>query len=339
MKSRSPTIEGFRAAFKRPAIACAEVAWRWGVGLVASALIAFGAIEYLDSLGVSESDELLLGSRQPFLIGRAVAHIFRGTIQRAVIAVMLAATGIMVLWMVVGAFGRSATVRALLRYFHSGDEVSGAETSNRSTGVWAVAIFNFFRVVAGLAALLAIAGAVVIGSLVSPQKDAGAAIMFIALTLLAGLIGMIWAELNWMLSLASIFAVRDGEGAMAALRATVAFVSDRKGAVFAVSTWSGMLHLVVFFAASTVASVLLAMVQIVPAKLIVAAICLVTLGYFAIVDWLYVARLAGYIFAAETPDEAVAPKATDPSDRPGVFEQSAVDQSELILSDLPGLAF
>src|SRR5579862_3263333 len=342
MNSKSPTIEGFRAAFKRPAIACAEVAWRWGVGLVAGALIAFGALEYLDSLGVSGGDQLLLGSRHPFLIGRAIEHIFRGTISRAAMAAMLGALGIMALWIVAGALGRSTTVRALLRYFRSVDDGSGMVSGGQgeiSTEVGPLVVLNFLRAVAVLAVLLATVGTVLIGALVSPQNGEGSAVIFVALTLLAGLIGVIWAELNWMLSLAAIFAVRNSAGAMDALRETVAFMSDRKGAIFAVSAWNGILHLVAFVSASTVASVLLAFVQIVPGKIIVAGICGVTLAYFAIVDWLYIARLAGYIFAAEMPDVAIASTSMGQGDRPSAPERSAVDQTELILSDVPGLAF
>lgn len=342
MNSKSPTIEGFRAAFKRPAIACVEVAWRWSVGLVASALIAFGAIEYLDSLGVSRGDELLLGSRQPFLIGRAIVHIFRGTISRAAAAAMVGALGITVLWIVAGALGRSTTVRALLRYFRSVDAASGtiaADTGEISTGIGPLAVLNFLRVVASLAALLALVGTIVIGSLVSPQRGGGAAVIFIALALLAGLIGVIWAELNWTLSFAAIFTVRNGAGAMGALRESIAFMSDRKGSIFAVSAWNGILHLVAFVSASTASSVLVALVQIAPGRIIVAGMWVVTLAYFAIVDWLYIARLAGYIFAAEMPEITVASVSMKQRDRPSAPEQGAVDQSELILSDLPGLAF
>lgn len=341
MNSKSPTIEGFRAAFKRPGIACAEIAWRWSVGLTGSALIAFGAIEYLDSVGVSWGDELLLGSRQPFLTGRAIVHIFRGTIGRAAMAAMVGGLGIMVLWIMAGALGRSTTMRGLLRYFRSLDDGSGmisGDTSEVSTGVGPLAVLNFLRVVAGLAALLAVVGTIVIGSLGSAQKGGGAAVIFIALTLLAGLIGVIWAELNWTLSLAAIFVVRNGAGAIGALRESVAFVSDRKGAIFAVSAWNGILHLVAFVSASTASSILLALVRVVPGRIIIAGMCVVTLAYFAIVDWLYIARLAGYIFAAEMPEMAVASRSMNLRDRPSAPEHSAVDQSELILSDLPGLA-
>ena len=114
--------------------------------------------------------------------------------------------------------------------------------------------------------------------------------------------------LNWLLSLACIFAVRDGDDVLSALSAAVTFSRERSGRVFAVSTWSGLAHLAAFSIATTAVSFPLAFVRVAPTRLIIAAVVLVTLAYFAFVDWLYMARLAGYICIAEMP-EALAESA------------------------------
>jgi hypothetical protein len=59
----------------------------------------------------------------------------------------------------------------------------------------------------------------------------------------------------------------------------------------------------------------------------------VTLAYFAVVDWLYMARLAGYVCIAEMPD-ALASSDRSPAPRP----QTSIDRDEPILSDIPILA-
>jgi hypothetical protein len=82
----------------------------------------------------------------------------------------------------------------------------------------------------------------------------------------------------------------------------------------------------------------LAFVQVAPWRLVVAIIILVTLAYFAVVDWLYIVRLAGYIFIAEMPDALVQPAplpVLPPQTSP---PQISVDRDELILSDIPNLA-
>ena len=91
MPSISPTLEGFRAAFRRPSLTFAEIAWRWTVGAFACTLVLFSFIEYLDTLPVTHGDATLLRTGQPLLVGRAISHILRGGLSRAVFAVLLEA--------------------------------------------------------------------------------------------------------------------------------------------------------------------------------------------------------------------------------------------------------
>src|SRR5579863_4135335 len=90
MPSQSPTLQGFRAAFRRPSFTLAEIAWRWTVGAVAAAVFLFAFFQFLDTLPVTAADAALLRTRHPVLIGRAIAHIFRGSLNRAVFAALLA---------------------------------------------------------------------------------------------------------------------------------------------------------------------------------------------------------------------------------------------------------
>jgi hypothetical protein len=85
----------------------------------------------------------------------------------------------------------------------------------------------------------------------------------------------------------------------------------------------------------------LALAALVPARLILAIVVFLALAYFAIVDWLYIARLAGYICIAEMP-EALAPAPSRPmspptgeASKPGTPAQTAIDRDEPILSDTP----
>src|SRR5579863_2774462 len=110
MSRVSPTLEGFRAAFHHPSLTFAEIAWRWIVGAAAWALFLFSLNEYLDSLPVSNADAALLWTRQPLLVARAIAHIFRGSLNRAVLAVLLALIALSLLWIVAASIGRIATV-------------------------------------------------------------------------------------------------------------------------------------------------------------------------------------------------------------------------------------
>jgi hypothetical protein len=139
--------------------------------------------------------------------------------------------------------------------------------------------------------------------------------------------------LNWSLSIAGIFAVRDGVECLGALSTAITFCRARSGPVFAVSAWTGAAHLTAFSVASTAVSLPLAFLQIAPGRLVIAAVILVALAYFAVADWLYMVRLAGYVCIAQMP-EAQAPAAILPA-RP---LQTSIDREEPILSDHPYLA-
>jgi hypothetical protein len=352
MSGPSPTIEAFRAAFRRPSLTFAEIAWRWAFGAAAWTLFLFYSIEYLDTLPVSNGDAALLSTRQPALIGRAIAHILHGTLNRAVLAALLAVLALSVLWIIAASVGRFATVRALLGYFHK-DGAIGASADEDDTSKYgpskyvtarprpirALIDLNFFRVAVGLAMMLALAGAAILVSFASSKANPRPGTVFLLFIPLAGIVCMAGWTLNWWLSLGALFAVRDGEDALSALSASVTFFREHTGAVVAVGTWTGLAHLVAFSVATTVASMPLAFIPVAPSRLVIAGILLVTLAYFAVADWLYMVRLAGYVCIAEMPEALPAPSPVLPVTPAGtiVAIEASIDRDEPILSDLPNL--
>ena len=349
----SPTLEGFRAALRRPLFTFAEISWRWTIGATSYALVLYGFFEYLNTLPVSKIDAALLASRQPALVGRAIAHIFRGSMNRAVLAALCAGLALSLFWIVAASIGRAATVRALVDYFREkfGIEVSDhgserdgiTEASDKTGSFLSLMGLNFLRVVLVLAALLALLGAAILVGFASSKANPELGLVFVLLLPAAVLICSIWSILSWLLALAGVFVVRDGQDAMGALFAAVDFCRDRTGAVFAVSTWTGLAHFVAFSIASTAVSLPLAFAQVVPLRLVLAVIILVTLAYFAVVDWLYMARLAGYVCILEMPEAIVAsePGQADPPAGPLTVStpiQTTIDLNEPILSDLPSPA-
>jgi hypothetical protein len=201
---------------------------------------------------------------------------------------------------------------------------------------------NFLRAALTLAALLAFVGAAILVSFASPHASPRPGLVFILFLPMAGLICVVWPMLNWILSLACIFAVRDGEDALGALSAAVIFFRERAGPLSAVSTWIGLAHLTAFSVAATAVSLPLAFLHVAPFRLVIAAVILVTLAYFAVADWLYMARLAGYVCIAEMPEALAssAPPAPQPTDQELASSPPArtIDRDEPILSDIPGLA-
>jgi hypothetical protein len=347
----SPTTEGFRAAFRRPSLTLGEIAWRWTAGGTAAALLLFGLFEYLDTLPVTNGELLFLRTRHPYLVAEAIAHILRGSLNRIVIAGLLAALMLGLLWIVAASMGRIATVSGLLDYFRrdvgtagggsNGQSAVAGKVSANNVALPALLRLNFLRAAVALAAIFGFMGASILAGFASPDAHPRPGFAFLLFLPLAALICWVWSVLNWLLSLAGMFAVRDGEDAVRAITSAVAFCRERTGAVFAVSTWTGLAHLVAFVGATTVVSMPLGFVAVVPWRLVVAVMLLVTVIYLALADWLYMARLAGYVCIAETPQALLAPLRPAPQPTPppvsGPPVQTTIDREEPILSDVPNL--
>jgi hypothetical protein len=346
----SPTAEGFRTAFRSPSFALAEITWRWVVGVTATLLLVFGFFEYLDTLPVNYGEMLFLRSGQPILISQALTHVLRGSLTRGVLSLMAAMLLLILLWIIAASIGRATTVRAMLDSIREKLALkasamgvvaeNGTELVTGPSGWEAVATLgrlNFLRVSLALATIIALLGASILAGLVSSDKDPRPGLVFLLFFPLASLVGLAWFALNWLLSLAAVFAVRNGEGPVDAISAAVSLCRDRIGAVAAVSTWTGLAHLVVFVGATTVVSVPMGLAGLLPWRLVVLSILAVTLVYFAVADWLYTARLAGYVTIIEMPEDLWTPAIPPMAPPPPVPVQASIDRDELILSDVPGL--
>jgi len=338
-------MEGFRVLFRRPLLTLAEITWRWTVGATATALFFFGLFEYLSTLPVSRGEMLSLRSRQPYLIGKAILHILRGSLSRAVLSLLVATLLVTLVWTVAGSLGRIVTLRAMLEYFrgrlaqgfsapHEGTRA--AEATERGSPFSPLLFLHVLRAVLLLAGVLGFVGAILLAGLVSPDAHPHPGLAFLVFVPIAGLVWLFWSALNWMLSLAAVFVVRDGDDWLEAIAAAMVLFRQRAGAVLAVSSWVGVAHLVAFVAATTVVSMPLGFIPLVPWRLAVLAMVFITLVYFALADWLYMARLAGYVCITEMTDEMFAPLPPPIPVAPMPL-QTTIDRDELILSDVPNL--
>src|SRR4029077_9191088 len=382
MPRPSPTLEGFRAAFRQPSLALAEIAWRWSVAATACVLLGFSFFEYLNTLPVNGRELLFLRSRQPILITRAIAHILRGSLTRVSLAALLGASALTVLWIFAASLGRAITVRALLDHFSErfvpdsapesapptargeasrpqpskaegnaidSPAVRSAERRKRFLPRSLLAL-HFLRTAITLAAWFALVGASILAGFASTDRNPHPGLAFLFFLPLAALVGGLWLMLNWFLSLAALFAVRNGndhhQDTLSALSAAVTLCRNRFGHLVAVSAWFGLAHIAAFMSASTLSSFSLGFLGVLPGRVLLATLTVLALIYFAVVDWLYTARLAGYVCIAEMPDARFAPAhplplaspSGGPQFRPSAPLAASIDREEPILSDVPQLA-
>jgi hypothetical protein len=343
MRQRSPTLEGFRAVLRAPVLGLAEIAWRWSVGTLAGTLLGFAFFEYLDTLPISRTELLLLRSRHPLLISQVGAHILRGSGLRLVLAGILVFAGISMAWIIAASVGRVAILSALLEHFGASKR---STPRGRLRSLWGL---NFFRVAATLAAVLALMGAALVAGFASSRSDPHPGLVFLLLVPLVCLVTVFWSILNWVLSLASIFVMRNGDDTFGTISAAVATYRERRGPMLAVGFWFGVAHLTAFVLATTAVAFPLAFAGVLPVAVVLGGVLLVTLLYFAVVDFLYVGRLAGYIAILEFPENAkgsslTAPplpegsRAIDRNSKGLTFPWAGIPASEDdILSDIQGL--
>ncbi|HXE90211.1 MAG TPA: hypothetical protein VNK82_04530 [Terriglobales bacterium] len=290
----SPFRVGLRTATRDPGLVLAEITWRWAFGAGALAILGAGAARFLATLNVSDSNLTLLRTRIPSLMAEALAEILRGAggTLLAILAVVLPAVA--VLWVAAATVGRVVTLRVVV-------------PREGRINVGAVAGINFLRAALALATLLAFAGATIVAGLAATSGEENSPGLFMLVTLILWLVvSMLSGTLNWYLSVAPLLAVREGLDTLGAVAETVRFVRSHARQFSGVSTAFGLLRLFFLGATIVLSLIPLALMGTAPGWLVTALLVLITLGYFAVADFLYSARLAAY---ARIGEESAQPSA------------------------------
>ncbi len=301
--SRTPIADGFRAVFRGPGLVLAEIAWRWSFGTAAWLLIILTFREYLASIRFTSTDWLLIRTRQPFLVAQAVAHAIEGSGARLVKAGLVVTLAMVVFWIAAATVGRVATLKALL-----------ARSAKAGSG--AVIGLNFLRAALLLAAVIAFFGAVILVGYATPADPADPTVLMarVLLFLLVGvLVGFLWSVVNWFLSVAPIFVLRDGRDTFGAIADSVTFFRRCAGPLTGVTLMFDFFRLLVLVLATVAALTPIGAIRqwsaIPPVTWFVVAIALL---YFAVSDFLYITRLAVYVSLAEEEEPAPGPVAGSP---------------------------
>jgi hypothetical protein len=330
MRSPSPTAEGFRLVFRRPAIPLAEIVWRWSFAVAFWFLSASFLLGYANSLPANRVDRLLLGTHQPALILRALHRIVQGSALRFTAGGIVLAIALLIVWIVLSSLGRATTLKAMMDAL----EVTPSSSARRGT-VSSLLALNFLRAAVALAAFVAAMGTLFVASGVwasTHLSASGAARLWLLLLLL---VWTAWAMLNWLLSTSSLFVALDGVSALTAISSTLGWYRDRLGSVLAAGTWFGLIHGGAFLIACSAVFTVLSMVQVLGTGPTLFLEFVILAAYCAVADLLYIGRITAYLAIIRRGDsldrwEPEAPSPIFPS-----TERTAIDQSELILSDVP----
>ena len=310
MTSASPISDGFRRAFHDPTVVLAEITWRWTFGLAASALAVASFFAFLDTLTITKIELLALRTHLPWLVADTIGHILYGSGPRLArsAAILLPAT--FVLWIAAATFGRAATLNALLR---REDRIPLAPQLG----------LNVLRASVMVASLIGYLGALILaGRLASVGDNRRPSVALGLFVLLAAAIGIARSRVNWFLCLGAIFAARDRDETFTAIAKAAGLFRRNAGAFLGAGAVFGTVHGVLFAFAGTTWLLALSLAGKLPGAVIVLLLAIITLVYFSLCDFLYVARLAAYVELDEhdrTPPPAgvtATPEAIPPAPQP-----------------------
>ena len=298
---------GFRTVRQNPAILFAEIAWRWTFGLAAWLLVIFTLRTIMEGIDVSGAEIALARSNNAYLIADAVIRLLVQVMPRFLAAMVLVIPALAILWTLAATIGRAATLDTLLAapmvVPPAQDTLAAGAGPARTTSVLRLFLLTSVRAMFTLATGLAFLGTVFLISAQAPPHPQPqiAPLYLLAWMFLALLVGVLWGVVNWFLALAAIFVARDGVGVGKALSTSVGLYRDHRGEYASIASWFGF-----FRGAALVAAVfagIVAAAASLRAGLIASAF--IALLYFAVADWLYIARLAAYVRLAQSPSAGV----------------------------------
>jgi len=298
--SRPLVRNGLRAVLRQPALAAAEIAWRWSFGAAAGALAVLSLHRILIGVDVSDA-EMALGRGSPvFSAADTLARILYDVLPRLIQVSAVLVPALALLWIVAASLGRWATLQALPSVRGPGEEAGDAGKGSFASLLY----LNSLRAAVTLAAGAGLVGAAIIsGSLLNPRGDnpVAAALLWVVI---ATLVFFFWAVVNWFLALAPIFIVRDRRRSFAAISDSLALLRRYPRDYIATAVGFGLLRSGALLAALLLSLAPLAVTNSVPVALVLTTP--VALLYFAAVDFLSIARLAAFVALADEPSLAPA---------------------------------
>jgi hypothetical protein len=290
----NPIVQGLSAVLRDPLLFMLEILWRWCFALLAFFLIFAAGVILLGPLPIANRWASTWNSHNPQLIGTFIFAIVTFLGYKLIIAAVLVPFLVAILWGILSTLGRSITVKRL----------RAGVTSLRFRSLMAI---HFVRGVMTWACFVLSSATLVVETFIatrSPKPDLALYYLMVMPTVI--IFSVVWLVLNWYLSLAAIFG-REGQsfrGAFRQARQTVAMQrSDFAGTGFVFLLMRAALLLVALAICGLASRSAGTSPQGYFTLLMVVAV-----AYFAMADFLYMARMAAYLALAAAHVEPGGPK-------------------------------
>ncbi len=286
--------EGFRIVRRDSTLLPLELLWRWSFGLGLMALLFFAYAHLRQAILISDADEAAFSGQDPLAIATAAAGIIAGSQPLLLRTFAQVAAVVSVLWIAAATLGRGMLTRMIVRRLAVDYDIEIAADTPR----WAAfAILKMSRVLMLLILVIGyLAGVLIVGLVSAPAKNVvtSALIVFAAVAVSS----LLWSWVNWLLSLAPIFVVRDGLSPLDSVVAALAFLRRNGSRLVAIAIWNNTLRGLAATVITAAAAVTVAMHTALPGWAITVLVVLETLLYLVVSDFLLLVRLAAYSSAA-----------------------------------------
>ena len=293
-KPPNPITQGLRAVTRDPAIFLVEILWRWSFALLACLLVAGVGMMLLGPLHVGKAWDTAWGSRDPQRMGQLLVAIVLLLGVKLIIAAIAVPLAIALLWSILAALGRFVTVKRLR---------SGL-TSLRLRTVFAL---QLLRGLISWFALVLLFAATISEALIATRGTQPDLVLYYLMVMPSVvLIGTAWLVLNWYLSLAAIFG-REGQSFRGAFREARQTVRRQRSDFAGTGFVFLLFRTVILLIAVTICGLTSGMAGTAPQSYFVLLV-VVSLAYFAVADFFYMARMAAYLALAAAHVDPAGPK-------------------------------
>ena len=294
-KPPNPITQGLRAVMRDPAIFLVEILWRWSFALLACLLVAGVGMMLLGPLHMGRMWDSAWQSRD----SQKMAQLLVGVvlvlgIKVVTVAVVGVPLAIALIWGVLAALGRFVTVKRL----------RAGLTSLRLRTVLALQLLR--GLVSWFALILLLVTTLGEAFIASRGTQPDLVLYYLMVMPSVVLIGVSWLMVNWYLSLAAIFG-RDGQSFRGAFRQARQTVRQQRSDFAGTGFVFLLFRTVILLIALVICGLTSGMAGTAPQSYFV-LLMVVSLAYFAVADFLYMARMAAYLALAAAHVDPAGPK-------------------------------
>lgn len=293
-KPPNPITQGLRTVMRDPAIFLVEILWRWSFAALACLLVIGVGLMLLGPLHVGHAWDTAWRSRDPQRMAQLLVTVLLILGMKAVIAALAIPVAIAFLWSIFSALGRFVTVRRL----------RAGLTSMRFRSILALQFVRGFVI---WFCFVLFFGATIGEALIASRGPKPDLLLYYLMVLPSVIvISVFWLTMNWYLSLAAFFG-REEQGFRGAVRQARQTVRQQRSDFAGTGFVFLLFRFVILLIAVAICGLTSGMEGTAPQSYFVLLV-VVSLAYFAIADFLYMARMAAYLALAAAHVDPAGPK-------------------------------